>query len=73
MKKTKTLLIGLLTLLLLMATACSSTSDDTTDDTTTDDTTSSWYTGPGYDALYEELGKADIDLSEADGLLKEII
>ena len=74
MKKTKTLLIGLLTLLLLMTTACSSTtSDDTSDDASADDTTSSWYTGPGYDALYKELGKADIDLSEADGLLKEII
>lgn len=43
-------------------------------DSTTEESESTWvYTGPGYDALYEELGKADIDLSNADGVLKEII
>lgn len=58
----------------LLLTGCSSTASTTTDTTTSTTTSDSdWYTGPGYDALYEDLGKADIDLSNADGKLKEIL
>lgn len=79
MKNTKKLFAGLMASTLLLVAGCSSTSKDDASETTTADaattteTTTDWYTGPGYDALYEELGKADIDLSNADGLLKEII
>lgn len=58
----------------LLLTGCSSTtSTSTATATTSDEYDSSWYTGPGYDKLYEELGKADVDLSNADGVLKEIL
>ena len=52
---------------LLLTTGCASTS------TNSSSSTSDWYTGPGYDKLYEELGKADVDLSKADGKLKDIL
>lgn len=78
MKNSKKLFAGLMASTLLLVSACSNTTSDTTSTTadTTAETTSesdNWYTGPGYDTLYKELGKADIDLSNADGLLKEII
>lgn len=54
------------------ASAASSAADTT--ETAEEESESTWvYTGPGYDTLYEELGKADLDLSNADGLLKDII
>lgn len=52
---------------LLLTTGCASTSSNSSS------STSDWYTGPGYDKLYEELGKADVDLSKADGKLKDIL
>ena len=78
MKNSKKLFAGLMASTLLLVSGCSNTTSDTTSTTadTTAETTSesdNWYTGPGYDTLYNELGKADIDLSNADGLLKEII
>ncbi len=78
MKNTKKLFAGLMASTLLLTAGCSSstsTSDTTTEpsETATAEVTTDWYTGPGYDALYQELGKADIDLSNADGLLKEIL
>ena len=61
----------------LSLTACSSSTASTTTSTADADASASastWvYDGVGYDALYEDLGKADIDLSNADGELKEII
>ena len=75
MKKISKLFIGLLVACLFLVTGCSSSnesSDKTADDSSSEESTS-WYTGPGYDTLYSELGKADVDLSNADGLLKEII
>ncbi len=78
MKNTKKLFAGLMASTLLLVSGCSNSSNTTTDttatsDTATSDATDNWYTGPGYDALYQELGKADIDLTGADGVLKEII
>ena len=78
MKNSKKLFAGLMASTLLLVSGCSNTTSDTTSttaDTTAETTNESdnWYTGPGYDTLYNELGKADIDLSNADGLLKEII
>lgn len=79
MKKTNAILASLLASGLLL-TGCSSSTTSTsstagaTDDTAaTAETESSWYTGPGYDALYAELGAAEVDLSNADGELKEIL
>ncbi len=75
MKKISKLFIGLLVACLFLVTGCSSSnesSDKTAVDSSSEESTS-WYTGPGYDTLYSELGKADVDLSNADGLLKEII
>lgn len=60
-------LAGLMAAGLLLTTGCVSTS------TNSSSSTSDWYTGPGYDKLYEELGKADVDLSKADGKLKDIL
>lgn len=57
----------------LLLTGCSSTTSTTTDTTSATTSDSDWYTGPGYEKLYEELGKADVDLSNADGVLKEIL
>ena len=61
----------------LTLTACSSgtaSTDTTTSSADPDVSASTWvYDGPGYDALYEDLGKADVDLSNADGKLKAII
>lgn len=61
----------------LTLTACSSgtaSTDTTTSSADPDASASTWvYDGPGYDALYEDLGKADVDLSNADGKLKAII
>lgn len=58
---------GLMAAGLLLTTGCASTSSNSSS------STSDWYTGPGYDKLYEELGKADVDLSKADGKLKDIL
>lgn len=60
-------LAGLMAAGLLLTTGCASTS------TNSSSSTSDWYTGPGYDKLYEELGKADVDFSKADGKLKDIL
>lgn len=68
MKNMNKTLIAVLAAGLLFTTGCSTTS---TNGSTA--TNSNWYTGPGYDKLYEELGKADVDLSKADGKLKEIL
>lgn len=67
MKNMNKVLAGLMAAGLLLTTGCASTS------TNSSSSTSDWYTGPGYDKLYEELGKADVDLSEADGKLKDIL
>lgn len=72
----KKLLSVLLTVLMTFTlVACSSETKDTSDTTadTGEETNDSWYTGPGYDALYEELGKAEVDLSNADGALATIL
>lgn len=60
---------------LLFTTGCSTTPTNNASNgsTATNTSSSNWYTGPGYDKLYEELGKADIDLSNADGKLQEIL
>ena len=74
MKNTNKLLAGLLATGLLLTTGCSSTTGSTAaTSSSSSETSSDWYTGPGYDKLYEELGKADVDLSNADGQLKEIL
>ena len=67
MKNMNKVLAGLMAAGLLLTTGCASTS------TNSSSSTSDWYTGPGYDKLYEELGKADVDLSKADGELKDIL
>ncbi len=67
MKNMNKVLAGLMAAGLLLTTGCVSTS------TNSSSSTSDWYTGPGYDKLYEELGKADVDLSKADGKLKDIL
>lgn len=67
MKNINKVLAGLMAAGLLLTTGCASTS------TNSSSSTSDWYTGPGYDKLYEELGKADVDLSKADGKLKDIL
>lgn len=67
MKNMNKVLAGLMAAGLLLTTGCASTS------TNSSSSTSDWYTGPGYDKLYEELGKADADLSKADGKLKDIL
>ena len=67
MKNMNKVLAGLMGAGLLLTTGCASTS------TNSSSSTSDWYTGPGYDKLYEELGKADVDLSKADGKLKDIL
>lgn len=67
MKNMNKVLAGLMAAGLLLTTGCASTS------TSSSSSTSDWYTGPGYDKLYEELGKADVDLSKADGKLKDIL
>lgn len=67
MKNMNKVLAGLMVAGLLLTTGCASTS------TNSSSSTSDWYTGPGYDKLYEELGKADVDLSKADGKLKDIL
>lgn len=67
MKNMNKVLAGLMAAGLLLTTGCVSTS------TNCSSSTSDWYTGPGYDKLYEELGKADVDLSKADGKLKDIL
>ena len=74
MKNTNKLLAGLLATGLLLTTGCSSATGSTAaTSSSSSETSSDWYTGPGYDKLYEELGKADVDLSNADGQLKEIL
>lgn len=78
MKNMHKVLAGLMATGLLL-TGCSTSSTKTTgsadNGTAATDTgyDASWYKGPGYDKLKEELGKADVDLSAADGKLKEII
>lgn len=67
MKNMNKVLAGLMAAGLLLTTGCASTS------TNSSSSTSDWYAGPGYDKLYEELGKADVDLSKADGKLKDIL
>ncbi len=67
MKNMNKVLAGLMAAGLLLTTGCASTS------TNSSSSTSDWYTGPGYDKLYEELGKADVDLSKADEKLKDIL
>lgn len=67
MKKMNKVFAGLMAAGLLLTTGCASTSSNSSS------STSDWYTGPGYDKLYEELGKADVDLSKADGKLKDIL
>lgn len=67
MKNMNKVLAGLMAAGLLLTTGCASTS------TNSSSSTSDWYTGPGYDKLYEELGKADVDLSKAEGKLKDIL
>lgn len=67
MKNMNKVLAGLMAAGLLLTTGCASTS------TNSSSSTSDWYTGPGYDKLYEELRKADVDLSKADGKLKDIL
>ncbi len=67
MKNMNEVLAGLMAAGLLLTTGCASTS------TNSSSSTSDWYTGPGYDKLYEELGKADVDLSKAEGKLKDIL
>ena len=67
MKNMNKVLAGLMAAGLLLTTGCASTS------TNSSSSTSDWYTGPGYDKLYEELGKSDVDLSKADGKLKDIL
>ena len=67
MKNMNKVLAGLMAAGLLLTTGCASTS------TNSSSSTSDWYTGPGYDKLYEELGKADVNLSKADGKLKDIL
>lgn len=67
MKNMNKIFSGLMAAGLLLTTGCASTS------TNRSSSTSDWYTGPGYDKLYEELGKADVDLSKADGKLKDIL
>ena len=67
MKNMNKVLAGLMAAGLLLTTGCASSS------TNSSSSTSDWYTGPGYDKLYEELGKADVDLSKADGKLKDIL
>ena len=52
MKNMNKVLAGLMAAGLLLTTGCASTS------TNSSSSTSDWYTGPGYDKLYEELGKA---------------
>ena len=67
MKNMNKVFAGLMAAGLLLTTGCASTSSNSSSSTT------DWYTGPGYDKLYEELGKADVDLSKADGKLKDIL
>ena len=50
MKNMNKVLAGLMAAGLLLTTGCASTS------TNSSSSTSDWYTGPGYDKLYEELG-----------------
>lgn len=67
MKNMNKVFAGLMAAGLLLTTGCASTSSNSSS------STSDRYTGPGYDKLYEELGKADVDLSKADGKLKDIL
>ena len=67
MKNMNKVFAGLMAAGLLLTTGCASTSSNSSS------STSDWYTGTGYDKLYEELGKADVDLSKADGKLKDIL
>lgn len=67
MKNMNKVFAGLMAAGLLLTTGCASTSSNSSS------STSDWYTGSGYDKLYEELGKADVDLSKADGKLKDIL
>lgn len=67
MKNMNKVFAGLMAAGLLLTTGCASTSSNSSS------STSDWYTGAGYDKLYEELGKADVDLSKADGKLKDIL
>lgn len=71
MKNTNKVLASVMATGLLLAGCSSTTSTATTASSTNSE--SDWYTGPGYDKLYEQLGKADVDLSNADGALKEIL
>lgn len=72
MKNMNKVFAGLMAAGLLLTTGCASTSTNSSS-TAASSSTSDWYTGPGYDKLYEELGKADVDLSKADGKLKDIL
>lgn len=72
MKNMNKVLAGLMAAGLLLTTGCASTSTNSST-AAASSSTSDWYTGPGYDKLYEELGKADVDLSKADGKLKDIL
>ena len=66
----KKLLVILLALLMLCACGSNAVEDTTTDETDED----TWvYEGPSYAELYESIGKADVDLSGADGMLQEIL
>lgn len=67
MKNMNKVFAGLMAAGLLLTTGCASTSSNSSS------STSDWYTGPGYDKLYEELGKVDVDLSKAEGKLKDIL
>ncbi len=66
----KKLLVILFALLLLVG--CGTKSDDVVDNEPVEE--GGWvYEGVGYDALYDSLGKAEVDLSNADGQLAAIL
>ena len=61
----------LITALLLSILGCTKKPEEPDTPTPDDTEESGWvYEGPGYEALWNDLGKADIDLSQADGVLK---